>query len=292
MVYTDTVKKYYISAAVIVLVGIAWLAGRSPDDTGPPQTIPEKSYVALGDSVAAGIGLKDYSDSSACDRTDQSYPALIAKERSYALTNIACSGATTQSGLLGAQEVNKLIITPQIDIALNIKKPDLISITIGANDTEWTKLIQQCYTTVCGSGSDTAQVTSKLSLASQNIAESLSRIQQKYPTDTPMVIVTGYYGLFAASPRNDCTELKGIDAAELAWVRGLQSRINDSIETATAQYEFAQYTSINFAGHELCTADSWIQGLGAKKPYHPTESGQVAIAKQVIEAIDGLGENK
>jgi hypothetical protein len=34
----------------------------------------------------------------------------------------------------------------------------------------------------------------------------------------------------------------------------------------------------DFTGHELCTPQPYVQGLGAAAPFHPTALGQLAIA--------------
>jgi hypothetical protein len=34
----------------------------------------------------------------------------------------------------------------------------------------------------------------------------------------------------------------------------------------------------DFAGHQLCTPQPYVQGLGDAAPFHPTAAGQLAIA--------------
>src|SRR5882672_5758967 len=63
-----------------------------------PATTPQPAntrYVALGDSVAAGLGLPAISgDDARCGRSALAYPALVAANLKLSLTNVACSGAT------------------------------------------------------------------------------------------------------------------------------------------------------------------------------------------------------
>jgi hypothetical protein len=46
----------------------------------------------------------------------------------------------------------------------------------------------------------------------------------------------------------------------------------------------------SFAGHELCSADPYVQGPGDPAPLHPTASGELAIAladQQALPAVEG-----
>jgi lysophospholipase L1-like esterase len=261
---------------------------RSGSDEPVSSTQPtEGTYIALGDSVAAGVGLKDYSDSSACDRTRQSYPEVLAKALNYRLTHVACSGAKTTEGLIGRQTVNNLALPPQIEALQSDNRPDLVTITIGANDANWTTYLTKCYTAVCGSQADTDGVAAGVVQAATNLDRALRQIQSTYPSETPRVVVTGYYRLFPDTPASSsaCTELSGIEPAELAWIRQLQDTIDDALRATAAKYAFARFVPVDFGGHELCTDDPWIQGIGAKAPYHPTEAGQAAIARQIRSAL-------
>src|SRR5664279_739996 len=127
-------KKYIIGTGITVVVA-AMLIYVISNMTTPitVSTLPQKTYIALGDSVAAGIGLEDNSDSSACDRTNQSYPNVIASQLGYNLKNFACNHATILAGITGEQNVNNLMIASQLQQLFDLPKPNLATITIGAN---------------------------------------------------------------------------------------------------------------------------------------------------------------
>lgn len=266
-----------------MLAVIAFVITR-PDQSEPVTPTPQSLYVSLGDSVAAGVGLEGDSDSSACNRTNQSYPNVIAQAR-YKLVNLACSGATISAGIVGGQEVNKLVIEPQIDTLFKQPKPNLITITVGANDAHWTDVIAACYTRECGSADDERAVTASLALVSSGLETMLSSIQDHYRSDMPTVVITGYHQVFPDDNTATCADLSGIDASERAWGRQLQTHINNVVAASAQESGFARFAAIDFVGHELCTNDPWVQGLTAKQPYHPTASGQTAIANQVLMAI-------
>ena len=116
-----------------------------------------------------------------------------------------------------------------------------------------------------------------------NLTTFLQDIQSNYKTDVPDVIVTGYHQVFPVGQAT-CADLTGINANELSWGRQQQQALNSAIQSVVSQYSFAKYAAINFTGHELCTTNSWVQGLNATAPYHPTVAGQQEYANQVVAA--------
>jgi lysophospholipase L1-like esterase len=255
-----------------------------------PQThiLKMQSYTALGDSVAAGLGLETYSDSSACDRTNQAYPDLVAKDLNLKLDSLACSGATLGSGILGQQTVNQLALQPQITQLFKQPEPYLITMTIGANDIDWTGLIAKCYTGECGNAADTASVNQSLATLTTNLTTALNELEAHYIQVKPIVIVTGYHQVFPATNTPACSDLTGIDASELSWGRQVQANLNLTIKNVVSKYSFAKFAPVDFSGHELCTANSWVQGLDGNDPYHPTNAGQAEYARQVVSAVKTL----
>lgn len=263
-----------------LLIGVGYKASHRPAKV---HTVagPTKTYVALGDSVAAGVGLKDDTDSSACDRTNESYPAVVANKLNYLLTNLACSSAKLTEGVLSPQTVNQLALPAQLDALFALKQPDLITITIGANDADWLQIIGKCYTGICGSAADTAEVNARLAVVSANLTTVLQKIKVHYGPHQPTVLVTGYYQVFPTTP-STCADLAGIDASELVWGRQQQAAISKAVKDAIPSSTLFRYVDLDFSGHELCTSDSWIQSLGDKQVYHPTQTGQAEIAKQIV----------
>ena len=276
-------SKLFIVWGVVLIVASVAIIHVTSGNNKKITIANQQSYVALGDSVSAGVGLQNYSDSSACDRTNQSYPNIISSALHFALSNQSCSGATLTAGILGKQDVNNLLVASQIDQLYHKPRPSLISLTIGANDIGWTDFITKCYVSVCGSSDDSAFVDNKISTMTSNLQIALSDIQNNYKPQIPHVIVTGYHQVFPLLSAN-CTDLTGIDGAELTWGRQQQQSLNTAIANTVSNYTFARFAPINFTGHELCAADSWVQGLYDSAPYHPNQIGQQEYASQVIAA--------
>jgi lysophospholipase L1-like esterase len=107
------------------------------------------TYVALGDSYAAGFGLP-LTDATptrtsvpGCDQTSLDYPHRLATSLGLALTDVTCSGAVTDD-FYAPQTVTPTPDPPaQLDVFKTIQ-PDLVSITIGGNDLGFSKIAQAC----------------------------------------------------------------------------------------------------------------------------------------------------
>ena len=131
--------------AVLVVVGLILRQSTVPKVS---PKVKQPLYIAMGDSVAAGVGLNTYSDTTACYRTNESYPNLIAKTLDYKLYNLACSGASISTGVLGSQEVNKLSVAPQLLQLYALPTPHLITMTIGARSPKHQQKIQITHRTM------------------------------------------------------------------------------------------------------------------------------------------------
>ena len=95
----DTRKKLLIIVALLVLGAGGFITFRIQNKKTPPVSVLQKTYVALGDSVAAGVGLETASDTTACYRYKEGYPQVLADSLTLRLTNLSCSGASIDAGL-------------------------------------------------------------------------------------------------------------------------------------------------------------------------------------------------
>jgi lysophospholipase L1-like esterase len=134
------------SAAVVTAVTGALVAAPS---TGAPAAgaTAGSTYVALGDSYAAGFGLPAPATPArpafpGCAQTTLSYPHLLAAQLSLQLTDASCSGATT-ADFFAPQEVDGPHPPAQLDVVRALQ-PDLVTVTIGGNDLSFTSIAQTC----------------------------------------------------------------------------------------------------------------------------------------------------
>jgi lysophospholipase L1-like esterase len=261
----------------------------SPSSAQPamPQQPGAINYVALGDSVAAGAGLpasaSGVANDATCDRSPNAYPYAIARTYQLNLLHLACSGAKVDEGIYGEQTRAGIGIPPQLDVAFaTTASPTLMTATIGANDVRWTQFIRQCYAIRCGTSFD--DVRAKVYRADLRIElfRMLHQVYTRSGGSPPRVLVSGYY-----SPINttDCLTSNRITAEEVTWLKEQTASLNQAIQSIIPYFSFAQYVPIDFTGHELCSADPWVQGVEAEAPVHPTTTGQSAIAQSFIRVL-------
>lgn len=263
-----------------VLVGLLMTAGVLPA-TVHAQAI---RYAAMGDSVAAGLGLSSLASPSAqdvaCGRSAQAYSAYVATAWGTSVKNVACSGAEADN-LYNTQTTNGVTLAPQVDAAFAQGKPTVITLTVGANDIGWTNVIKKCYAYSCGSTTDDVAAKTLRGVLRVQLFKALWYINQKSGGQPPQVLLSGYYAPFSGA---SCSDTVGLTSAEKSWVNSQTAQLNQAIYSVTQWYGFARYVPVSFAGHQLCSTSPWIQGLKAIAPFHPTASGQRAIARSVVAA--------
>src|ERR1700712_1556811 len=102
------------------------------------------TYTALGDSYAAGPLIPNQSlNPLGCFRSDHNYAPLTASAKGLTLTDVSCSGATTND-MTEAQNVEPGPNPPQFN-GLNAGT-GVVSMTIGGNDIGFTEIIENCIT--------------------------------------------------------------------------------------------------------------------------------------------------
>lgn len=235
------------------------------------------AYAALGDSVAAGSGLTG--SSAPCHQSTEAYGYTVAASTGLPLHHLACIGAKVDEGLYGAQRREDYVLPAQIDQAFSSGTPSLVSITVGANDARWTQFIRQCYYIRCGYDIDAARYAAYLADLKLELNVAMARIHTLSAGVPPQVIVTGYYQPFSGTA---CADTAGLTSDEMAWLNGRTDTLNSAISGTIGKYSFANYAPVSFAGHELCSSDPWAQGPNGGLPFHPTATGQQAIAAAVL----------
>ncbi len=244
------------------------------------------NYVALGDSVAAGVGLGAPAGASAedtrCGRSTHAYGYIVAQSLQTPVHHIACSGATA-GDLFTVQREGSPNVPPQLDRAFSHGTPDLITITAGANDVGWAGFIYHCYRADCESRAAEALAKTRLAVLEVKLHEAFRQIKQRSGNDTPpRVVISGYYNPLSSN----CTRLqKNITADEINWLSGQIGALNRTIRTVADDYDFVRFAPVNFSGHDICSSDPWIQGLNSPARFHPTHDGQRAIAQSVLRTI-------
>lgn len=280
-------KKQLVFESIVVALLVLTTAGwryiqASKHNSASSTTQPDKPLLlGLGDSVASGAGLYTASDASICDRNTEAYPYVLADMLGSTAQLLACSGASIQNGVLHDQLMATATLPSQVG-KLPTTPPQLITLTIGANDVKWSSFIVSCVTANCGSDKDTADLSSAMTTLSKDLSSLIARLTAMYPS--AHIIVTGYYRLFPET-NSLCKSPSLLSDNELAWLDLITTQLNSSIQDSLSSYPPAQYIEPDFSGHEICTADPWIMDIGEKAPYHPNEAGQHKIAEQIYAKV-------
>lgn len=248
---------------------------------GPNPGTGSGYYAALGDSVAAGLGLPpaqygytpgDMPDSH-CGLSEQAYPYIVASafNNGAPYINATCSGATVSD-----------VDGSQLNTAFVEGTPAAVSITVGANDIGWAQVLHSCYSTDCATAANTDTVNGRLSSFQSSLYKLFSDIQARSQGAPPTVVITGYY-----NPVSDaCTGQSNLTSDEINWVSAGVTALNQTIQQTAAAFPFVRYVPVDFTRHDICSSDPWVQGLSDPAPFHPTAEGQQVIAQDVLQAIN------
>lgn len=136
-----------IAAAVAVTALTATVAAAPPAGAHTAGGTAGKTYVALGDSYAAGFGLPAPAKPTrlafpGCAQTSLDYPHRLAAQLKLRLIDASCSGATT-ADFYAPQSVPGRMPPAQLDVVKALQ-PDLVTVTIGGNDLGFSSIAQTC----------------------------------------------------------------------------------------------------------------------------------------------------
>ena len=172
--------------------------------TAPQQAatrpLPGVQAVVIGDSTAAAIGNPRLPNATpldrACGRSSESYAADLAMVNNWTVLNLACSGATVQNGLLGAQvRGNGQVAPPQLAEAARATHAKVIIVSVGADDVQWSIMTRLCVaSTVCNdkvSGAFFSKLIGDFTRSYYELLGDLAALP-----GSPAVLINQYYSPF------------------------------------------------------------------------------------------------
>ncbi len=337
----DTFEDNGMAISWTVTVPAGGAATRSWEtDFSPVGNIQASNYVALGDSVAAGEGIgydlswdgnawqggsgSDWDTTSGvsdpnCHQTLEGYPHDLAAALNSQLLDLACTGAGTLDGVLNPQSGKS--VPAQISDAYDEAAPDIVTLSVGADDIDFTDKVIDCYAPfwdpsdlgqgACGTSSDRSTLLSEVSSLQHNLTNVLNQIkdQGEAAGKVPVVGLTQYYSPFPNSypAPHSCTDISPRSAIgitltdpEMQYLEWGEQQLNNAI--ATVGHQFANVVVVpppaGFAQHRWCSADPWVygpsiaaptfshpKGNGSQAPFHPTPEGQQAIADNIASYL-------
>ena len=275
--------------ALALAIGVAAPAAAAVPAAVEPDAI---EYVALGDSYAAGVGLKPATGSpvAGCLQSELDYPHTVATELGLDLVDVTCSGAETKNLIARKQKTSDGTAPVQSDALSDSTR--LVTITIGGNDLNFIDLAGTCValsrsgpiisadalncrdqlesadeppeqrieTDVVGDAGDTS---------SSGLTAAFAAVREKAPNAE--VVVVGYPSIMpdeANTPASGCyrAEISGSSLATLkidngfpftdtdvAYIRSLQEKLDQATADAA---EAAGFTYVSLlattAAHSAC----------------------------------------
>ena len=271
------------------------LVGADPLQTSPgsvARPLPGVQAVVIGDSTAAAVGNPAVTNGSAldraCGRSSQSYAADLAAVNNWNVLNLACSGATIQNGLLGVQLLGNGQVAPaQLDEAQLATHAKVIIVSVGADDVEWSIMTRLCAASaVCNDAVSSAYFSQLLNSFTRSYYQLLGDLADL--PGSPAVLVNEYYSPFG--PNIGCLAKYGLTAAKEKVLLARLGQLNTVLAEGAQTFGFG-VADPPFTGHELCTADPYVQGPQDRAPLHPTATGELIIAladQQVLPKLQGL----
>lgn len=264
------------------------LVGAQPLPELPPSATTERSkiskVVVIGDSTAAGLGNPIVDNptpqDSVCGRSRDAYAVDLGAANGWDVTNLACSRATIQAGLLGPEVSTSLTLPPQVAQPA-VAHADLVIVSIGANDVDWTNILRFCaISDNCANSAEQAYLQQQLAHFSADFLQ-LVAVLQALPNH-PGVIINQYY-----DPIPDdvsCLAGHGLTEAKQKVLRSDLTALNTVLASGAKAAGFSTALP-DFSGHGVCSAYPYVQGLTASAPFHPTAAGQLAIALADEQAL-------
>ncbi|MBO8189225.1 SGNH/GDSL hydrolase family protein [Streptomyces spirodelae] len=265
--------------ATLVAGGMAAavLPGTSVADSS--AAAPPLKYVALGDSVAAGIGAGapdarshncwiDRAAGKRVPNSSRAYPRRLAAELGAELNFQAYCGATVSQ-----------VRTKQAR-ALS-KKTRLVTVQVGANDFGFADVLIKCAI------GDDEPCNNSLRWIQKQYTDVLPgrldglyrKIKDKTSKTKTKVVVVGYPKL--VNPENTLCVTDGLGASSLPVMNAAAHTLNDVLRIQAAKHGFAFAEAERpFLGHAICDDEEWINGFSNPlvHSFHPNSRGQAALA--------------
>ncbi|HVC40848.1 MAG TPA: GDSL-type esterase/lipase family protein [Candidatus Saccharimonadales bacterium] len=264
------------------------LVGRAPLAVDPPShraPAAIASTVVIGDSTAAGAGNPPVAtataEDTACRRSRDSYAADIAAVNNTTVVNLACTNASIEAGLFGPEAINGTVVPSQLARLEAMHGVTTVIVSIGANEMHWTQLMELCLMAPrCDDSASAAWFSQALDSFTIDYYDLLQRLAALQ--GLPRVIVNEYYDPLPVKPV--CPSQPAITGAKSAVLLSRLTTFNTVLADGAASFGF-DAVAPNFLGHELCTAQPFVQGPEDAAPLHPTAAGEIAIALADEQAL-------
>ncbi|MGH3171436.1 MAG: hypothetical protein ACRDN0_36945, partial [Trebonia sp.] len=157
-------------------------------------------------------------------------------------------------------------------------------VSVGADDLQWSVMTQLCAAAqACDDKISAAYFGQLLDNFTRSYYELLSDLDRL--PGHPAVLVNQYYDPFGAGL--SCLAKYGMTPAKEKALVSRLGQLNTVLTQGASLFGFG-VAAPQFAGHELCTTDPYVQGPGDPAPLHPNAAGDLAIALADEQALPML----
>ena len=279
----------------LALVAVALVAAALLVFAGGDDTAPDSRYVALGDSYAAGMGIKprDTDSTASCSRSTESYAFRIQETFDFEeFESVTCAGATIKDMYSEQPADGEPSADPQLDALTGDET--LVSISISGNDAGFWSTVMQCLentdpaATPCVdeyvvNGEDSQR--KRIDMIRPYLDKLLDDITARSPD--AQIYVMGYQRILPEDAATCVGEIN-VSQADAEWFDGWQRYLNAMVKAA-AEAHGAEYLDIYSVseGHDACAdGERWLEPMiGAEGAHilHPNTAGHAAMTELVEE---------
>lgn len=293
---------------------------------GDSYTAAPLSSVPAGTPGGSSYYNGDYNPYT-CGQSDTNYPRLIAKHLGLYTTtfdvpnaglepthpqfiDISCGGAKTkdmwETQRLGYGGSNP----PQLSVFEDVDPTalELVTVGIGGNDVGFGRLQSECVEKPHLPGgkpcSQNAQLVDEIEAAIKKLAGDLDTLVAKILELAPRakVLLFGYPALLPEAPAvaglpEGCWPYIPIVPADVPWLRGVQTSLNDTIRAAAdpnpdslSRVHYVDWYTPSI-GHDMCKPPgvAWVNGIVLAPPsfpVHPNVLGSMGAAKAGLAVLE------
>jgi lysophospholipase L1-like esterase len=250
------------------------------------------SYVALGDSYAAGPFIPNPVLPLGCLKSDHNYPHLAAAGIGP-LKDASCSGAKTDD-MTNPQSIEIDGPNPPQFNSLQAST-EVVSLTIGGNDIGFSEVAQSCITlnpfsSPCRDKYDSGghdQLAERIEATAPKVAAVLQGIHARSPG--ARVYVLNYPAIFPETGHG-CWPQMPVSFSDAPYLRETEQRLDAMIASQAAANGA---TLVNWyqasIGHDACKSSSvrWVEPLvpnNPAAPIHPNLRGMQGAAAALVAA--------
>ncbi|GAA3726360.1 SGNH/GDSL hydrolase family protein [Gordonia hankookensis] len=247
-------------------------------------------YVALGDSRAASPTVT--SQIIGCGRSSVAYPDQLAGLiHTTTFRSVACAGAKAENITTTPQLRSQGFVPPQIDAPR--PDTDLVTISIGGNDTDWGNISRVCFVPIPGVDAHCrsnawyhSAIRNALAPLEDRVDAVVRAVRKRSPSAAVVIVGQGgYFGERGCFPENPAS------SADLAFIRRDFFGPYNDILRRVAERHRAAFVDVEAEsiGHDACAGDEkWFEGYVTSSEYlgfHPNLAGNKAIARMIADRL-------